>query len=137
MKENSNHLKNLSIIAGHPVTRYEYIVSQDDLFKAYANAHKDLRYALRKEAKRDRFILNTEGMQKTINETMIDVFTEASDVLSDAVSTDIINKVQGAFNGSGAASSKSSFSADVGSMLGKAFGQSLVNLFDELLDPDD
>ena len=41
-----NHMKNLSIIAGHPVTRYEYLMNTDDLTKAYMQSHRDLSYAL-------------------------------------------------------------------------------------------
>ena len=55
----SRHQNKLSNITGNDVSRrYSYILTGNDLLNAYLNSKKDLNYALRKEVKRDRFVLN-------------------------------------------------------------------------------
>ena len=46
MNTNNNHLGNLSRLVGHPVTRYEYMLSRDDVMNAWFKAHVDLGYPL-------------------------------------------------------------------------------------------
>ena len=137
-----NHMKNLSIIAGHPVTRYEYLMNTDDLTKAYMQSHSDLSYALRKEVKRDRFVANTEGLQKYIEKSIEQILNKVAKDIEAEITREVERQVLNTFSQMGAKvsggnSSIKSSSFDIGAMLGRALGTSLVNLFDEISSDND
>ena len=113
------HIGNIKRAAGEQNTRgrYEYILSQDDLMRAYFESKKDLAYNLRKEVKRDRFILNSAAMQEEINKICGNAIQKAGKELAELVAvdarTEIEKQIAAAFGGSTAAkgSNKSSTSA--------------------------
>lgn len=44
--------------------RYEYIINQNDLIRAFNDSRNNLNYALLKESKRQRFLIaNSRGLQ--------------------------------------------------------------------------
>lgn len=95
-----HHLGNLSRQVGHDVSnRYSYILSQDELLNAYFQQRQDLQYALRKEIKRDRFILNSRGLEKELNRILEEAITEAANQMLIWLSEDANNVLQSVLDG--------------------------------------
>lgn len=96
----SRHQNNLSNITGNDVSRrYSYILTGNDLLNAYLNSKKDLNYALRKEVKRDRFVLNSKGLQKELEELCRKALDSASQGFSQVIAADTVNEVAKQLNG--------------------------------------
>ena len=91
-----NHIGNINRAAGNSGTgsRYEFIMSQDDLMNAYFQSHRDLAYSLRKEVKRDRFVLNSAGLQKELKRICDDAIQKASKQLAELVAADARTEVE-------------------------------------------
>ncbi len=109
-------------------SKYMFITSTDDIFDNFISSHKDLSYPLRKEVKRDRYILNSQGLQKDIEKVVDEALQKAATPLVDLVSTEIANeaysKLYDIHNGAGI--KHTSQINNLGHMLGKALGKSIV-----------
>lgn len=106
--------------------KYTFITSTNDIYNNFVSAHRDLSYPLRKEVKRDRYILNSQGLQKDIEKVVDEALEKAAIPLIDLVSTEIANeaysKLEDIHNGVKHTSKINS----LGSMLGKILGKSIV-----------
>lgn len=106
--------------------KYTFISNTTDLYNSFVSSHRDLSYPLRKEVKRDRYILNSQGLQKDIEKVIDEALEKAATPLIDLVSTDIANeaysKLYDIHNGIKHTSKINS----LGSMLGKVLGKSIV-----------
>lgn len=106
--------------------KYTFIADTTDLYNSFVFSHRDLSYPLRKEVKRDRYILNSQGLQKDIEKVVDEALQKAATPLIDLVSTDIANeaysKLEDIHNGVKHTSKINS----LGSMLGKVLGKSIV-----------
>ena len=106
--------------------RYTFIADTTDLYNSFVSSHRDLSYPLKKEVKRDRYILNSQGLQKDIEKVVDEALQKAAIPLIDLVSTDIANeaysKLEDIHNGIRHTSKINS----LGSMLGKIAGKSIV-----------
>lgn len=92
-----NHLGNWSRVVGHPVTRYEYILSGDELTNAWVQAHADLNYALKKESARDRYLIyNKKGLEKQIEQVVMNSIAAAAKELPAVIAEDAINEIMAA-----------------------------------------
>ena len=108
-----NHIANINKVAGNSGTgsRYEFIMSQDDLMNAYFKSHQDLNYALRKQSKRDRFLVaNSAGLQKELKRICDDILQNTSKELAELVAQDARTEVERQLNAalSGTTAAKSS-----------------------------
>lgn len=114
--------------------KYTFITDTNDLYNNFISAHRDLSYPLRKEVKRDRYILNSQGLQKDIEKVVDESLQKAVEPLIDLVSTDIANeaysKLIDIHNG---VQHKSQIN-QLGAMLGKMLGKSIVEGINSLLD---
>ena len=106
--------------------KYIFIADTTDLYNNFVFSHRDLSYPLRKEVKRDRYILNSQGLQKKKKKVVDESLQKAAIPLIDLVSTDIANeaysKLEDIHNGIKHTSKINS----LGSMLGKVLGKSIV-----------
>lgn len=106
--------------------KYTFIADTTDLYNSFVSSHRDLSYPLRKEVKRDRYILNSQGLQKDIEKVVDEALQKAATPLIEIVSTDIANeaysKLYNIHNGIKHTSKINS----LGSMLGKLLGKSIV-----------
>ena len=106
--------------------KYTFIAETTDLYNSFVSSHRDLSYPLRKEVKRDRYILNSQGLKKDIEKVVDEALQKATTSLIDLVSTDIANeaysKLYDIHNGIKHTSKINS----LGSMLGKVLGKSIV-----------
>lgn len=106
--------------------RYTFIADTTDLYNNFISSHRELSYPLRKEVKRDRYILNSQGLKKDIEKVVDEALQKAATPLIDLVSTEIANeaysKLYNIHNGIQYTSKINS----LGSMLGKALGKALV-----------
>lgn len=106
--------------------KYTFIADTTDLYNSFVSSHRDLSYPLRKEVKRDRYILNSQGLQKDIEKVVDEALQKAATPLIEIVSTDIANeaysKLYEIHNGIKHTSKINS----LGSMLGKVLGKSIV-----------
>lgn len=143
----NRHIKNVGRMAGMDVSpaagRYQYIVDINELQAALIESRADLDYALRKEAKRDRFILNTKAMEKEIQKTTEEVVQKVSREITETVSKDIVASVYasvasiGNINGARshvktANASKNNFGSELGRALGKAMVATVTKFWDEM-----
>lgn len=110
------------------IDKYTLIADTTDLYNSFVSSHRDLSYPLRKEVKRDRYILNSQGLQKDIEKVVDEALQKAATPLIDLVSTDIANeaysKLEDIHNGVGI--KHTSRINSLGSMLGKVLGKSIV-----------
>ena len=75
----TQHTFNLKKSAGlldTNIAKYEYILSWEQLVNSTLNQNYDLHYPLRKEIKRDRYIVNTEALREAINKASTQVLNE-------------------------------------------------------------
>ena len=95
-----NHIANINRVAGNSGTgsRYEFIMSQDDLMNAYFNSHRDLAYNLRKEVKRDRIVMNAAALEKELKKICDDILQNASKELAELVAQDARTEVERQLN---------------------------------------
>ncbi|MCM1265430.1 MAG: hypothetical protein NC200_04450 [Candidatus Gastranaerophilales bacterium] len=118
--------------------RYTMILDTNDLYNNFVSAHRDLSYPLRKEVKRDRYIMNSAGLEKDIEKVIDEAIQKAATPLIDLVSTEIANeaysKLEAIHNGvSGSYIKNTSKINNIGSILGKALGKSIVEGVTQLL----
>ena len=82
-----------------------------------------------------------EEAKKQIEQQILDaiVFTmnEGADTVAEAAAADIISSIEGLGSGGKSMSKKSSFSAELGVILGKALGVEPFKLLDEIFKEDD
>lgn len=95
-----NHIANINRVSGTSGTgsRYEFIISQDDLMNAYFNSHRDLAYNLRKEVKRDRIVMNAAALEKELKKICDDILQNASKKLAELVAQDARTEVERQLN---------------------------------------
>lgn len=124
----NSHLRNLNRLAGNgsTTTKYSYILSENDLIKAYNDSKRDLPYPLRKEVKRDRYILNAEGLGIVLAKVMEEVVNETGKEITETVADNVVEDIVYSLNnlkqtnGNIVAPKKQhSFAADLGKMLGR------------------
>lgn len=144
MNTNNNHIGNLSRLAGHPVTRYEYMLSGDDIMNAWAKAHADLGYPLRKESARDRFLIyNSKGLEKEINEIITELIINSEKILIEMLREDTTQVMQELADSINVInnqvvikrpSNRSSFGSKVGKYLGKAIMQATKKIIKAMME---
>lgn len=134
--DRSNHMRNLkNLNGGVGVTNYEYITNTDELYRNFMESKKDLSYALRKEVKRDRYVMNAEGLKKELYEVINQDMISALNELDSLVAQDVINKANTMAN-SGTIGNNNSFAKDIGSLLGKALGKGAYTFIDSIVNDD-
>ncbi len=106
--------------------KYTFIADTTDLYNNFVSAHRDLNYPLRKEVKRDRYILNSQGLQKDIEKVVDEALQKAATPLIDLVSTDIANEAYSKLYDIHNGIKRTSKTNSLGSMLGKLLGKSIV-----------
>lgn len=91
------HLSNLSRQVGHDVSgRYSYIVSQNDLINAYTQMRDELGYPLMMDSRKRRAIVyNKKGLEKQIQEKIINAIMENIQLLDRMIVEDITNQLNG------------------------------------------
>ncbi len=90
-KETERHLGNISRMVGHDVThRYSYITSESELIDAWLKLHEDLNYPLMVDSRYHRaLIYNREGLEKFIQDNLINNMKQAFDELANIATNDI------------------------------------------------
>lgn len=78
--------------------KYRYILSGKDLYQAFSESQADLGYELRKEVKRDRFVMNSAKMEHMIIDLICKELEKMDQELCNIVSQDITNSVTNALN---------------------------------------
>ncbi len=114
--------------------KYTFIADTTDLYNSFISSHRDLSYPLRKEVKRDRYILNSQGLQKDIEKVVDEALQKAATPLIDLVSTDIANEAYSKLYDIHNGVKHTSQINNIGSMLGKILGKSIVEGIKGLLD---
>ena len=142
MNTNNNHLGNLSRLVGHPVTRYEYMLSGDDIMNAWAQAHADLGYPLKKESARQRYLIyNKQGLEKQINEIITELIINSEKILIEMLKEDATQIMQELADSINVVnnqvvikkpSNQNSFGSKVGKYLGKAIAQATKKIIKEM-----
>lgn len=116
--------------------RYTFIADTDDLYNSFVSSHKDLSYPLRKEVKRDRYVMNSQGLQKDIQKVVDETLQKSIEPLIDLVSTDIATEAYSKLSeihNTGTIRHTSQINR-LGAMLGKIIGKGLVDGITKLFD---
>jgi hypothetical protein len=113
--------------------KYTFITNTSDLYNSFISSHRDLSYPLRKEVKRDRYILNEQGLQKDIEKVIDESLEKAVEPLIDLVSTDIANEAYSKLSDIHNGITHKSQTNKLGAMLGKVLGKSLVDGITKIL----
>ena len=114
--------------------RYTFIADTTDLYNNFISSHRELSYPLRKEVKRDRYILNSQGLQKDIEKVVDESLQKAVEPLIDLVSTDIANEAYSKLYDIHNGITHKSQTNKLGAMLGRVLGKSLVEGITHILD---
>jgi len=114
--------------------KYTFIADTSDLYNSFVSSHRDLSYPLRKEVKRDRYILNGQGLQKDIEKVVDEALEKAATPLIDLVSTDIANEAYSKLYDIHNGVQHKSQTNKLGTMLGRVLGKSLVEGITKILD---
>lgn len=69
--------------------KYEFILTHNDLIRAYFEKRKDLAYDLKMERKRDRILLNATALEKELTRICNNVISKASKEISELIANDI------------------------------------------------
>ena len=111
--------------------RYEYIINQNDLIRAFNDSRNNLNYALLKESKRQRFLIaNSRGLQEKFFRMINKDISKANNYLEKTVAADLYGYLMAAIHG-GSYTPKSS-GMDLGQILGRALGNTIVSLTETL-----
>lgn len=131
-KEMQNYIKQKGMN-----NKYTFIANTDDLYDSFINAHRDLSYPLRKEVKRDRYVLNSQGLKKDIEKVVDESLQKAVQPLIDLISTEIANESYSkimAIHNSTVPNSYTFNSSSIGAAMGRILGKSIVDGVFSLLD---
>lgn len=139
------HANNLGRLYGKDVRlgNYTYIHSTDSLIQALRDQKADLDYCLRKEVKRDKFILNGQELEKRIYEICLQAIEDSAKSLTPTVAQEIRNDLLrlgvSVSNGSSTTPviKQSSFSKDFGKLLGKSLTKGVGGLLKEIMNNND
>lgn len=69
--------------------KYEFILTHNDLMRAYFEKRKDLSYDLKMERKRDRILMNASALEKELTRICDNVIKNASKEISELITNDI------------------------------------------------
>lgn len=120
------HLGNLARSIGTEYTgnRYDYILNQNDLYKALSQSRSMDGYALRKESARQRYlIMNDVELERVIQNIFAESVNQAGNEITNIVASDTVDMITNMINGAigGASGSKTAGKKfDLASELGKA-----------------
>ena len=79
MQRHVRNLKRSVGLAGNGSARYEYIKSTEQLMDTYLSKMDDLGYPLKTEPKRDRYVMNTQVMEKAMEQAVEQALKEIED----------------------------------------------------------
>ena len=133
------HIGNLSRAVGHDVSnRYSYIISQNDIYKAYNDMRDELDYPLVMDSKYRRAIVyNKKGLEKKINEVVNNTILNNIQLLDRMVVQDIVtqlNSIKQTSNGTLAVSNTTnSFASMLGSALAKGIVKGVSGIIDDMM----
>ena len=135
----NRHINNLRRAAGlgtisNSNNRYEYITNTDELTRAFMESKADLAYSLRKEAKRDRYILNKAALQEDISKTVTKTLLDNIDLLTQYAAAGIVSEVNAALGGTaaGTKNNRNSLASMLGNKIGKAIVEIPFKFMDEI-----
>ena len=116
--------------------RYSLIIDTDDIYNSFILAHRDLSYPLRKEVKRDRYVMNSQGLKKDIEKVVNECLEKQAKPLIDTVSTEIAResyrKLEEIHN---TGTIKTSYNSNsLGSLLGKNLVKGITSGISRVLD---
>lgn len=129
------HLSNLSNQVGGDVSnKYHYITSSAELEKSFYQSRKDLHYALKKETKRDRYIvMNAEALEKAIAELCAQAVEESEGPLGEYLESKAYDVFSGFATGTTTKRSKNQFIT----IFAKAFVKGAFKLFEQSMNNND
>ncbi len=114
--------------------KYQYIIDQNDLIKAFNDSRNKLNYALLKESARQRFLIaNSEGLKKKFFDAIIEDIKKSTDQLEQQVANDIAGYVIAAVNGGSYSAKGSAF----GNFLGRSIGNAIIDLANQIWKEED
>ena len=133
-------------------TQYNYIYTGNDLQDALIRGMSDLGYPLRKEVKRDRFVLNSEGFRRAmeiatkeaLNQMEREIYqwiqSDVKNMIEDTTQ-DVLNSINVMNNNlvvtSKGKKPKKTFAEKLGEKFGVALAKSILTIFDEIVKGSD
>lgn len=130
---------------GNWTTKYEYIVSRDELIESYIHRMDDLGYPLRVEPKRDRYVVNKQALEKALIEASTQALNQIQEDIIHWVEQDVSQMIEesaydiynsitelGSYNVNHKnTNNKKHWATKLGERFGKALGQSISKIIDD------
>lgn len=122
--------------------KYEFILTHNDLMRAYFEKRKDLSYDLKMERKRDRILLNASALEKELTRICDNVIKNASKEISELIANDIqiaVNNQLGAVIGGKPlkTSSNKSYTTALSNSIVGGLMSGLGGIINDMFDSDD
>ena len=123
----NNQIGSLTYAPRNNGGRYEYIISQDELIRAFNDSRNALNYPLLKESKRQRFLIaNSKGLEQLFFKMVNEDIAKATATIEKNVAKDVYGYLMAAIHGTSYTPSANGL--DLGAILGKALGETLTAL---------
>ena len=87
----NHHIRNLKNAVGQRAnhTKYDFIVSQNELVDSYLHRMDDLGYPLRVESKRDRYVVNRNALQDALEHATVEAIKQMDKEITQWIDTDV------------------------------------------------
>lgn len=121
----NNNYGTVTSALGRYYGKYEYILTDDQLIRAFNDSRNNLNYALLKESNRQRFLIaNSQGLKTKFFDSIKKDFANSTADIEKAIATDIYNYTMALFHGG--AYNPSTANMNIGDVLGRAIGNTIV-----------
>ena len=149
----NHHIRNLKNAVGQRTnyTKYDFIVSQNELVDSYLHRMDDLGYPLRVEPKRDRYVVNRKALQDALEHATVEALkqmdkeittwinTDVRNLMGDAMQ-DVLNSIRVENNNfvvhhSSSTNRSTSWGLKLAERLGNALGTAIANIIDDTFFP--
>lgn len=138
------NLKKSANLLGSGSIKYEHILTKDQLINSYLQQMNELGYLLRKEVKRNRYVLTSDSLDEVINKAVNiaieQIETEIQAFINNNVTqgiTQATNEVLGTLNFNGQAlqvkATNGHWETRLGRYLGRALANNLIYVLKDLL----
>lgn len=140
-KSTKKHFGDISRLVGHDVSnRYSYIIDEKDLTNAWLQFHNDLGYPLMIDSKYRRAIVyNKSGLERKIQQMIMEVMEENGKILADMIANDITNQLNNLTDTANGklTTTKSNRSFYLANAISKGLVKGFFKVLDDIIIPDD
>lgn len=143
-QRHATNLKKSGGLSGTGAIKYEYILTREQLLDSYLKQANELGYPLRKEVKRNRYVLTSDSLEETLQQAIEFYLKDIEKGLNKTINNDITNAIATntqqvlntlTFSNGGFKVSNKVTGVEIalGRFFGKAFARGVLSIFKELV----